>query len=479
MASKQSRDWIVEIDNFQGGFAPAFFVDDYPSYGNKNMAGNMKNVDISNPIGLVPGPNMQSISGSPSDLISQFIDYAIEEDTTYAIGNTGYVYQLSSSTLTNDNNFPHLISGAVLGSSIAYYRGNIYYSWHNNSVGDVGRYDGNAFDDDFMSTIPTSADNIEVSEYLPLLVYADKLWIGNGYYVSLYEETGESQLFTKDAFDLPPESKIVALAQAGTRIWVGAIKSNGGSNDGVISSIYIWDGNSPSWEDEIVIKGKIGTLYNRNNIIYVFWQDQNQVSRLSIIDPTNLSLRDIVAWSGTLPDFGQVSEHKNHIIWVSNNKIYAFGAIDGKLLATFFQLASPYYSTCGAISTAFSSPLVASTNNTSYNISYFNDYTNDAYWTSLLFNASANSRMGYIDEVVVFFDTLQSGNNISVIIEYDYGNGEYTENINYATLGSVKKHIFRPNVKCYNFRIKIDWSNNSTTFPVKIRGIKVVGHTVD
>ncbi len=37
MASK----WSINIDNFLGGFTPAYFEDDYPAFGNKNMAGKI------------------------------------------------------------------------------------------------------------------------------------------------------------------------------------------------------------------------------------------------------------------------------------------------------------------------------------------------------------------------------------------------------------------------------------------------------
>ena len=54
--------WQIEITAPFGGFAPAFWETTYPSYGNKNMAGDMQNVDLTNPSFITQGPGLATLT---------------------------------------------------------------------------------------------------------------------------------------------------------------------------------------------------------------------------------------------------------------------------------------------------------------------------------------------------------------------------------------------------------------------------------
>ena len=71
----------IEITNFNGGFAPAWYKETYPSYGNKNQAGTMLNCDISNPGYMCQGSGLSTLTagtqaGAITTLLKGITDYA-------------------------------------------------------------------------------------------------------------------------------------------------------------------------------------------------------------------------------------------------------------------------------------------------------------------------------------------------------------------------------------------------------------------
>ena len=93
------------------------------------------------------------------------------------------------------------------------------------------------------------------------------LYITNGRYVAEWNGTTA----TDDSFDTEDaDSVIVSIAWNQNRLWIAANKPNvSGRNE---ASVYIWDGNSPSWESQIKIGGKVGALYVKNGITFVFYK---------------------------------------------------------------------------------------------------------------------------------------------------------------------------------------------------------------
>ena len=55
----------LTIPNFFGGFAPNALNETYPSYGNKNMAGDMRNVELANLSHLTQGAGLSDYPGFP------------------------------------------------------------------------------------------------------------------------------------------------------------------------------------------------------------------------------------------------------------------------------------------------------------------------------------------------------------------------------------------------------------------------------
>ena len=197
---------------------------------------------------------------------------------------------------------------------------------------------------------------------------------------------------------------------------------------------------------------------------------------------TEGALRDLAIYDGTSPAFYQVTDYKNHIIWVSDDDIFAFGTIDDNLAGKFFQLASAGYSTGGGIASPFSAPIVASTNNTNYQIAKFENYDIDSNWKSLLIDVTGERGEGEstIEKVILNFETLELGARADVTLKDESGNsvGD-TIVVSYVNEGAVHQKVKQVGATCDNFRVEIDNSNGSSTKPVKFKSITIVGNTTE
>ncbi len=473
--------WKITIPNFLGGFAPAWYLSSYPSYGNKNMAGDMKNVNLIDPNCVTQGPGLATLtngdqSGVVTTLIKGILDKAVASDVSYAIGGNK-LYKITSTEVVSDANFPHTIDHPSYtnenGEDVAYFQGNLYYSYNHSDGGDVGKYDisGNSFDDDWLST--TGGFSLQNAPHPMIVGGNDFLYVANGRYITSYD--GET--ITEKDLDLPQNAVIQSLVWTLNRLWIAVNRPSLTGSNKTIGSIYVWDGYSPSWEDEIRIKGKIGTLYVKDGVIYVFYQDVTSGnSKLGYF--TGSHIRELVTFKGSLPAYYQVTEYQNFLIWLSDNLIYAFGAVDKNLPSMLFQIASATYSNAGGLATPFGTPIVASYQDTNYQLAKFSGYTTDCYWKSLMFEIS-DEEIGYIDKVIVNTKPLATGARVDVKITYNEGKGEKTlGSISYANDGNATRKVFKPHLKVENFRIELDWSNGSTSNPVSVRSIHIFGHTL-
>ena len=145
--------WQLVVDNIPlGGFSPAWYKETYPSYGNKNHAGAMVNIDMTNPGYIQQGPGLANLTngtqaGVVTTLIKGILDKAVASDTTYAIGGA-LLHKISSTTVASGGSpsWPRTIDKAAVtgedGEDVTEYKGNLYYSYnHSGSAGDIGKYD--------------------------------------------------------------------------------------------------------------------------------------------------------------------------------------------------------------------------------------------------------------------------------------------------------------------------------------------------
>jgi len=482
--------WILEIPNFLGGYAPAYWKSIYPAYGNKNMAGDMKNVDLTYPDFITQGPGLATLtdgdeSGKVTTLIKGILDAAVElsyaaHSYSYAVGGNKF-YTIHEGAVMD----AHTITNADDGEDVAYYNGAAYYSYNYTTGADVGKFDGSTYDDDFMSTVPTDGTTLQSDVPHPLLAAGnDVLYIGNGYYISSYSATNNT--FTEAALDLPDDFYTVDLEWANNRIYIAANRFWSSDNEFSFTkanpggSIFIWDGASPSWEYEIKTT-EITALFVKNGIVFVFRRDPDSTARYKLGYISGTQIVDVATFADKGPNYYQVTEYSNFIIWVSpeSGKIYAWGAVDKSLPTLFFQLAHSDYDTkVGGLASPFGTPMIASYQSSKYKIAKFYDYTTDCYWKSLLFDVTGDGRKSMIDKIVFNFKKMGTGSRVDWTLRNDNGVALKTGTISYSGDGTATQKISYPKIKTENFRIELDWSNGSTSNPVAIKNIKIYGHTI-
>ncbi len=500
--------WQIIIDNLLGGFAPKYYAEGYPSFGNKNQAGAMLNCDITNAGGIQQGPGLSTLTNGTqaaavTTLINSIIDYAVTSDVTYGTGGNK-LYKITSTAVTNAGIWPHTIDKAAvtaeLSEDVVYYQSNIYYSYnHSGSAGDIGKYDLNVtFTDAWGSVVPSGAGALTNNPHPMIVGGNDTMYFGNGRYVGSYDGT----TFTNNALDLPTNTVIKSIAWVNDKLNITANRPGVIGTNKNNSSIYIWDAISTSWETEVKIMGEIGGCHVKNGIFYFFYRDISNIGGYKLAYLNGATVVDLCNYSGGLPTYSQITDYKDFIIWNStslnslwsyttypwqltspwttttgDDLIYAYGSGDKDLPVHFFQLADSGYTTAGAVSAPFGTPMIASNQSTSYKLAQFSGFDVNSNWKSLLFDltGTGSNSMSNLQKFIVTFDQLATGARVDWSIKNNKGKTIYSDIISYAKLGDATKISLDMNKLTENARIEFDWSNGSTTNSVKIKSVKLVG----
>lgn len=477
--------WQIPIENISlGGFAPAWYKETYPSYGNKNQAGVMTNVDCTNPGYITQGPGLANLTNGTqaaalTTLPKGITDFAVTADVAYGVGGAK-LYKLSSTTLTSDATWPHTIDKAGQtaedGEDVCYFQSNLYYSYnHSNTLGDIGKYDLSAtFDDDWGSTVPSGAATLTGGVPHPMVAAGnDTMYVGNGRYITSYDGT----TFIQQALDLPTNSVIVSLAWNSDRLWIAVNKPNLSGNNKNTASIYVWDGTATSWESEIKLMGTLGGMHVKDGVLFAFFQDITSTGGYKLGYVSGVTIQTVANYSGSLPAFYQITDYKDFLIWNSNGSIYAFGSGDKDTPVRIFQLADGGYATVGGLACPFGTPIVASFDGTTnYRIAQFSGYDVNSSWKSLIFDITGSGKTPKVDLVRINFEALESGARVDWKLLNNKGITVYSDTISYAKLGAATT-VYAPlnGLNTENFRLEFDYANGSTSATVKIKNARIYG----
>jgi len=474
--------WSIEINDFLGGYAPGYYLSTYPSYGNKNMAGAMQNVNLIDPAFITQGPGLTALTTGPTTLIKGLLDFAQASNLTFGVGGNLF-YELSATAVSVKESapvLPHVIShdGSELAEDVAYYQGAIYYTYNQaGAVGDIGKYDLTRdadadFDDDWGSTFATGGAALTSNPH-PLCVGGnDFLYWGDGARVGSFDGT----TFIGTDLDLPTNSVVSSLVWTANQLWIATNRPNITGANKPIGSVYVWNGVDTSWDEEIRVAGRISALYVKGGIIYVFYEDLSGYYKIGYINGNYV--QELATFSGGLPAYYQVTEYKNFLIFNSNGLIFAYGSISPKFPAMLFQLADGGYTTVGCVKNPFGIPLIASTVTTSYQIAYFNGYDTACNWKTLLFDVSGDGKESQIDKIKFNFEVLVTNAKVDWTIRNNKGTAKSTGAISYSVDGAVTQKIVRPSCTCENFRLELDWTNGNATNDLRIKNVVIYGHTL-
>lgn len=481
----------------EGGFAPEYYAETYPSYGNKNQAGSMTNMDLIKAGFMTQGHSLTALgsgtqAGNTTTLIKRILDNPPYSGQTFACGGSK-VYTLSGGANATTGVYPTTLNKAVVTGEatedLAFYKGNLYVTYnHSGAAGDIA-YSASgtgAFDEDWGSTTPTGFGTLQNTSTnnspKPMVVAGDdKLYIGNERYVASYDNT----TLILQALDLPTDYIIQSLKWMNDRLYIGAANVlklgalSNYANNNIDSSIFVWDGTTDSWESEVKIKGLVGALHVKNGVLYVFYQDISSSGGYKLGYLSGTSIVDLQNFSGGLPNFGQVTDYKNFIAFMAGTKIMLWGAGEGQLPVRLFNLAASTYGTAGALARPFSQLYSASTDGASaFEVDSTASYTTTCTWKSLMFDVTSTGRESKLDFMRVNFEVLGSGARVDWVLRNNKGVALASDNISNGKLGGATTVVVPFNgIVTDTVRLELDFASGSTTNPVQIKSVKLVGHS--
>lgn len=474
----------LTFSNFNEGAAPVAHLDNLTELGSGGQYSAAQNVDvISFPKLLTQGPGLSTLTngteaGAVTELINFILDKPPSSGTTYGIAATK-LHQITASAVTNAGSWPHAITSATAGSSVHYLRGKLYYFFNKSSGGDIGQYDlTSTFDDDWGSTVPTGAAALQKADH-PVASKQDIMLFGNGRYVGVYIDGTTTLNATKLDFGTDATTADVCF---NANQWLIAVNQGSGvATDRQSSSIYLYDPSATSsfLTDEIAVGvQKIGFLLPIEGITYVAYQDVSTAGGFAIGYLDGRSIKPLRYFTGTLPTFAQKTLYINTILMLSGSSVYSAGAVVESLPVQLSQLASGGFTTLGAIAAPFGTPMIASTQSTSFKLAKFSGYDTACTWRSVVIPTINGNLLGYIDRIVVLTRAGSTGAQCDLIVEANQAT--VTGSTQILTSGKRRHSFTKLGLTAIeDFRVFLNWANGSSNNALKIRRIEVIGHYVE
>jgi len=292
-----------------------------------------------------PGPNPTNVTNSSQ--VGAFCKGGVAYDTSAYItdGSTKLLkLTVASNALVSDANWPHTISAhgghntVVSEDAVIYYISGvpyIFYSWNDNTDGDVGRVEPVAptFDDDYMSTVPTSGAVLSKNFPHPMINGDDgRLYIANGPNLASFDGT----TFNASALDLPSGFQITSMAKTQNYLVVFAVRSN--ATVGNISSFqrqecmaFFWDYVSSSYTYGIPLQGNnVNGAFSYKGTVGCFvsglssFLTNDRKSAILIFNGSN-AFDQVAQFNTSIPSYGGVETGPNIILFNSDGYLYQYG----------------------------------------------------------------------------------------------------------------------------------------------------------
>lgn len=480
--AKTDPQFSLKFANFNNGSAPIAHLDSLTQLGNGGQYSVAQNIDIiSFPGLLTQGPGLATLTagteaGAVGELINYIIDQPVTSGTTYGIAATK-LHQITASAVSNAGIWPHAITGATAGSSAIKFQGSLYYFFNKSSGADCGKYDLSVgFVDAYFSVTPTGAAALQNAPH-PVAAKQDVMLFGNGRYVGVFFSANTT--LNAQRLDFGVDATVADVQFHANQWWIAVNVGTGVSTDRQSASIYLYDPSATTalLTDEIAVGAqKIGFLLPIEGIMYVAYQDLTSTGGFCIGYVSGRGIKPLKYFTGALPTFAQKTLYNNTITFLSNGKVYSVGAVVETLPVQLSQLASGGFSTLGTIACPFGTPMISSTQSTSFKLAQFSGYDVNSNWRSIIIPSTSGRMIGYVDYVVVLVAPLGVGARCDLIVE---ANQAVTPGSTMQITGTGKRRFSFSTVGLVgieDFRLFLNFANGSTANPVKIRQIEVVGH---
>lgn len=452
-------NWKIKLENLsQGGFAPAYWKETYPAIGNKNQAADIVSCDLTNPSYITQGPGLSAVSGTVDQTMKGILNTVVSANKTYGFGGTK-LYDITASAVVVERT----VAGAA-GEDVALYDGHLKYVYGT----DVGDFDlSTTYDDDWWTAVAGGSALTSGNPHQIVTAGTTGLMtILNGSVVASWDGTTADDT----AFDTE-DTDIVLVSQVWTRnkfYFAGNKPNVAGRNE---ASIFIWDGTSSSWNNRIEIGGRVGGMFVKGGVPFIFYQKNISDGVITLAYCDGNILRDITNYEGSLPNFYQITEYKDHIIWASGTDLFAWGSSDQQLNTKIFKLG-----TCGTggLANPFGTPITASSDK----LQKLNAYTKVCNWKSLLFDVTGGERKSVIDKLKFNIEKIATGARLDWTLKNNAGTSINTGTISFTGDGAITSKDFFMKKITENFRIELNWANGSEANPVSVKTIEINGHTV-
>jgi hypothetical protein len=403
--------------------------------------------------------------------------------TGYTIGGTKvHSINLTTNTITNSGGvFPHTITAhgghtTVLGQDVVVYNVGatkyLFYSWSDNTDGDVGRYDlTSTFDDDYMSTVAASGAVLTagVTNHPMIIGSDDVLYIGNGNILSGFDgQDGANGTFLPAQLTLPEGYVITSFAKTPNYLVIFAYKdTTGGSFYKGESRAFYYDYFSvdPTFTYDLQGNYVNGAFNFDDNQIGCFvrgsnsYTNYNRQSKLKLFDGTKF--RTIFNFNEGIPVHGGVEVSDDVITWNASGVIYQYGTPHIGFDKTFNRVASAG-ATSGILRNFSGNTLVASAGvTTTGGMELINaNYSSSAVARTPQVNLKF--RPGYkaqFDKLVVYYGFKATDGNKARISLLSDGNttSEVVDNSDETTANEfIEEYYNLTNNKSLNF-LRVGW----------------------
>ena len=470
----------IIFKDFEVGQSPLAHLDPLTEKGNVGNYSEAQNIDIiSKPGFLTQGAGLAKLTngdetGVVTELINFIMQTAVADGQTYGIGNTK-LFRITPTTVSSTTDWPHTITGATRGESVIYLKGALYYFIQNNIGKATGLAGTPTFTDDW-GTTGTHGNTIALEDAPhPVACKEDIMLFGNGQYVGRYFANSDDLDVQK--LDFGDDNEVADVVFHSNR-WIIAVNAGVSGSNRSQGHIYLYDGSAISslLDDEANVGlQRIGFLFLLDGIIYVAYQDLSTTNGYKIGYLAGRRIRPLGYFSGGLPSFRQKTLYKDTILFLGGNKIYSSGAVIDKLPVQLSHLATADYSTAGALSAPFGTPMIASTDGTHYRLSKFSGYSVSSYWKSIVVPLVYGRYLGHIDEVIVL--TKEMGTDARCDLKLEYNQASETSDPQTISSTTKRRFVFPMDKgQVEDFRVYLDWSKGSASNACLIRQIQINYH---
>lgn len=476
--SDADNTFSIQLDSFNEGFSPVAHIDDKTFLGSKGQATEMKADIISLPGFIIQSPALANLTnGSEAGVVDQLIRFILDKpvaaDVTYAIGTTK-LFKLSSTAVISGGSpsWPQAITNMTEGESVIRLKTNVYAFYNKSSGGDIAQMPiaSEVIDPDWGSANDEALENAPH----PSAAKEDILVFGNGRYLGVYVE-GSATLDVKK-LDFGEGSEVADVIFHSNVWWIAVNYGEGKSGQ-----VFMYDGSAVSsiLSDEVAVGDqKIGFLYVHNGVIYLAYDDKSSTG-FAIGWLNGRTIKPLRYFTGALPNHRQKTLYKNTLTFISTTDVWSVGAPVEQLPVQVSKLADGGYSTVGAIACPFGTPMVSSTQSTSYRLAKFSGYSTDSNWKSIMLDLTSERDLGKINTVIVQTKALGANAKAEITIEGDQGT-KTSNTLTVQTTGKTR-HVF-PSITLgpvEDIRVVISYANADATNYCPIRKITLLGSFVE